>query len=179
MTRPRALAALLAAALLGGCGATHRSPSRSTPANTDTVPTVPATIVSPQLISDADVAATKPGSPAHAALAWFQALQFQDLQSLRTLTTAPALRGMSDAQLQSMLGLVGPAVGRPKITAVLNTPTGRSVRMLLLYYQGRRAVQATPYTLSVERAGNSWLVSDIGLLQRIAAAITGRSQKQP
>lgn len=165
MTRLRAIVLALIVTLVSGCGSHAGTAQPTTRASTTSAEALP-----PNLISNADIAASEPGSPSHVTLEWFQAVQFQDVVSLRRLTTAAAFRGVSDATLMSWLSVFGPGFVRPRITAVL--PHGRTalVRMLLLSYRApsRTPTTAQAFTLRLVRSGGSWLVSDIALLRTYA-----------
>jgi hypothetical protein len=124
------------------------------------------------LITNADIATTRSGSLRRAVLEWFQAVQFQDVASLRRLTAPAALAGVSDATLASWLSVFGAGFPRPRITNVLINGTAASVRMLLLSYKppSRTPSTAQPFTLMLDRVGGSWLVNDIVLLRASARA---------
>jgi hypothetical protein len=156
---------LILGALVGGCGSSARNPHSTTSAASHVV-------VPPNLVTNADIAATQAGSPRQATLQWFQAVQFQDVVTLRRLTSPGELNGLSDTTLASWLSDFGAAFPRPSITAVTTSGDVALVRMLLLSYRApsRVPLGALPFTLRLRRSGDTWLVADASLLKSYARA---------
>jgi hypothetical protein len=173
MTFKRSLLTTLLATSLLGCGSSHR------PHPIVTAAAATNRILPPQIVTSKDLADARAGSVGYAVLAWFQAVQFQDSASVRSLTTTAALHGLTDTQLQSMLSLAAPAFPRPRIISALPAGGGVSVRLWMLTYGGSSgtATGAAPFTLRLQRVGRSWRVADISLLRRFAAAVATRARR--
>jgi hypothetical protein len=169
MTRFGAIPLVLLAALVGGCGSHGGKSQGSTSGSTPKTSTA-AGLLPPNLVTNADLAATQAGSPSRTTLEWFQAVQFQDVGAVRRLSTSAAVKGLSDTTLTSWLSTFGPNFVRPQITAVITNGGAVSMRMLLLTYSARSGAPTSeqPFTLRLTRAGTSWLVSDISLLKLYA-----------
>jgi len=120
--RRAAIAGLLVAALMAGCGGGETTVTETVTAGpssaeqeareasevagsvnaSDVVRTFP-----PNIVLDGDIAAEKKGSPERALLEWWQAYQFRDSTTLLSLTSEAAVDATGEAELVELVNASG------------------------------------------------------------------------
>ena len=139
----RVSALLLSAVLWGGC-AGDDGPARTARATAEADKDIARML--PNLVDERDVASTVAGSPERALLEWFQAVQFEDLEAVRSLTDPAALPRAGRRELAAAVAVVGPALGKPTIVTAKTNDDRASVRALIRgILRGRRPRYCGPY----------------------------------
>jgi hypothetical protein len=147
------------------CGS-DRDPRDAAPATSASRGAPPTNIV-----SNANIRSTRPGTPQRAIMTWAQAVQYGDLASVREAYTQRVRGAVPLARMNAAAKLVGSLLGRPEIiTTILDGPRAR-VRTALVSFGagGQRSQQPTTFLL--RREGGRWLLDDAALLLDSAAAM--------
>jgi hypothetical protein len=161
---------LIALGVLGlaACGASsHNSHQGSSLAAATTIGAPP-----PNLVTQQQIAAYPAGSPPHALLEFWQALQFSDAPGARSLVAPQALAVLTPARFKAMIQTVGDDVPGLRIVNTTQTGADASVRVFLLLYARNRTLSAsTPQTFSLREGPHGYQLSDLSYFQRVARAI--------
>lgn len=153
------------------CGA-DRSPDDDVVATgTATDSTATAATKPSNIVTNADIRRTQPGTPARALVTWAQAVQFGDVASVREAYTARVRAAISRPRMDSAVRTVGQVLGRPEIVTPIIRGDVARVRTQLVSYdaESRRSLQ--PATFSLRREQGQWLLDDARLLLDSAAAM--------
>ncbi len=123
------------------------------------------------LVSNANIRATKTGTPARSILTWAQAVQYSDLSAVRAAYADRVRSAVPVARMNAAAKLVSSFLGRPEIVNSRDRGTQARVRVALISFDsaGRRSQQ--PTTFSLRRENGRWLLDDADLLLDSAAAV--------
>lgn len=131
----------------------------------------PAAAAQTNIVSNADIRRTRPGTPERSILTWAQAVQFRDLAAVRAAYTERVRRAVTIQRMYAATRTVGSLLGRPEIVNSKVRGTLARVRVALISFgaSGERTQQ--PITFSLRREDGQWLLEDAGLLLDSAAAL--------
>ena len=131
------------------------------------------------IITDADVSATRRGSPERVLFEFFQAVQFQDIEAIRPLVTRSSRQALGPGRLAKALSVVGPAVGKPHVFEVRRTGDRATVRLLLQGFAAGRdnPVSSQPFTFSLIRSNGVWRLNSLAYLVTTANDISGERRR--
>jgi hypothetical protein len=159
--------AQLTAAFCGviACGAVAAYGSKDTSV-------VPPNQLNRNVVVEADIRATRAGTPQRTLVEWFQAVQFDDVEGVRRLTAPTALRLLRPAKLAADVEAVAPAMAKPRLVSARIGRSRAAVRVLLLSYALGKAkpVLSIPATLALVKVRGRWLMGDLALLVNGARA---------
>jgi len=145
-----------------GCGA-DRSERDAAPR--------PAAAAQSNIVSNADIRRTPPGTPERSILTWAQAVQFRDVAAVRAAYTERVRRAVTIQRMYAATRSVGSLLGRPEIVNSAVRGTLARVRIALISFgaSGERTQQ--PTTFSLRRENGQWLLDEAGLLLDSADAL--------
>jgi hypothetical protein len=135
---------ILAAALLlmlltlafGGCGSDDESPDNSNGNSQDVFP--------PNIITDADIAATEAGTPERGLLDWWQAYQFADPATAAELTSKDTLKEVGEPEFAHVVETRGPGLPGIEILDVTEEGDAATVRVGVLAFQPEEPGEPPP-----------------------------------
>jgi hypothetical protein len=151
-----AAACVLGSVTVVACGSKPNPPAKAPPA-----------AVNPNLLSDREVAAAKPGSPTQTLLRWWQAIQYHDVDLAADLTMPDAIAGPRRADFERAADKVAGALGKPRVLAQRAIGADRLVLRVMVdsFAAGKRApVASAPFTFRFARRGGAWRIADMRYL---------------
>jgi len=166
----RCLVAVVCAAAANGCSGDANGAKDAAPAAT--VPTrftaekQPATVPA-NIVTDDAAAKEKAGSPQRALLDWWQAVQFRDVRTARSLTSDAAVRRVGYTRFRKMV--LGVGDGLPGLQIVNSRERGgATVVRSFLVFVGARGAPSTLAPRSFEMRGRrgSWRLGSIEYLSQ-------------
>jgi hypothetical protein len=126
----------------------------------------------------AELNASAPGSPGHAVVRWFRAIQTGDHQALKRLTSPSELDRVGEGQLYQAAANIAAAIGRPLIESVRAYPGDvRAVRTLVLSYGDLGVTAAEAQTFNTTRSSGTWRVDDASYVIEASNALKPRDPR--
>lgn len=163
-----ALSLALGALGLVACGASSHSP-----APVATVGEPPANIVAPQ-----QIALYPGGSPTHALLEFWQAVQFGDLLNARRLVSPETLAAVTPSRFTTMVQTLGDDIPGLQIVSSTQIGVNAAVRVFLLFYAPNRTVSASaPQTFSLRDGPLGYQLNDLAYFLRTARTVRAAQHK--
>ena len=169
LVAPRCSLSLALGALgLVACGASSHSP-----APVATVGGPPANIVAPQ-----QIALYPGGSPTHALLEFWQAVQFGDLLNARRLVSPETLAAVTPSRFTTMVQTLGDDIPGLQIVSSTQIGVNAAVRVFLLFYAPNRTVSASaPQTFSLRDGPLGYQLNDLAYFLRTARTVRAAQHK--
>jgi len=123
------------------------------------------------IVSNADIRRTRPGTPARSIMTWAQAVQYGDLPAVESAYTQRVREMVGLRRVSAAARLVSSLLGKPEIVRATVRGTVALVRVALVSFDAadRRFVQPTTFRLRRERG--VWLLDEAGVLLDSAAAL--------
>ncbi len=167
--------ALIGGALLGGCGSAAK-PHSTTSTAVVTSPAQPA----PSLVTAQQVGAARTGSPLRAALEWWQAMQYGDTLTAKTLTSPAAISSVQGpAEFGVIVAAAGPSLPgfRPVSTSLVgHRAVVRGMELSYASPPSRRLVAQYPVTLILTDAHGRWRVDDLSVVLKLYRQVVAQQQ---
>ncbi|MDX6678667.1 MAG: hypothetical protein QOE31_2719 [Solirubrobacteraceae bacterium] len=152
------------------CGS-DRSPTDTAPLPAVTTAAA-AGDVPTNIVSNADIRATKPQTPQRTIMTWAQAVQFGDVTAVRESYTERVRKTVPRARLEDAAGRIGSLLGHPQIVATfMRGPDLALARVGLVSYAAGGRSSTQPTTFRLRRENGRWLLDDARLLLDTAAAL--------
>jgi len=151
--------------VLAGCGSDVKSQTAAT--STSTIPSEP-----PRLVTNAQIAAQRDGTPVRALLSWWQAAQFRDAKGVARLTSQSLKSSVSTARLRRIVTTAGPALGGLTVKGAAMQGARAQIRVLIVTYRGQTNVVnlTEPYTLDLVRGPSGWQFDSAEYVRGLARA---------
>lgn len=166
------IAAALLATFAGGCGGSSRA---GTPIAVTAVGSPPPNVVTPR-----QLAAYPAGSPAHALLELWQAIEFSDVEAARNLVAPSALTVLGAGKFTHMVQTIGDNVPGLKILNSRTIVANTTVRTYLVFYTPSGRVAATsPMSFVFRRKNGAYKLSDLSYFLRKAREIRVAQRQAP
>ncbi len=129
-----------------------------------------------RVVTEEAIAQRPRNSPDRALLNWWQAVQFEDFEGVRLLSTRQALSRTSPRGLSRAVSTVASALGRPEIVRVRSQGDRAAVRVLIQSFGSKagQTVSTDPATFELRRMRGKWRVGDLGYLLETAQTINRR-----
>ena len=119
----------------------------------------------PQVVSQEDLDAQEEGSPGRGLLEWWQAFQFQDANTVVSLTSENTLDELGEKELEELVKTRGQGLQGVEVLGATESGGSASVRAGLLTFQPEEEggpipdepSASRPITFTMEGDGDQWL----------------------
>jgi hypothetical protein len=173
-----ALFAALGALGLVACGSSSHSSSPGSGQGSTPIAAVTVGAPPPNVVTSQQINAYHPGSPAHALLEFWQAVQFSDVLSARRLVSSKALASVTPARFTTMIQTLGDNIPGLRIVSSTQIGVDASVRVFLLGYAPNHTVStSSPQSFQLRGGSLGYRLSDLSYFLRDARAILVAQQK--
>jgi hypothetical protein len=125
------------------------------------------------IIKRSDITRYAQNSPERALLSWFQAIQFRDNDTVRSIATDRAVAIAGEKRLDEAIMLIGSSAGKPRIVSTRTRGDKAAVRVFIESWLPGNPdpVLELPRTFMFVRVGAKWKMSDLSFLIETRAEI--------